>query len=160
MIRIYTDGACSNNGYRTSKAGYGLVAINENENILMQMSCPVPKNLEQTNNVAELLSILTALEWIEKNNDGSLPVQIMSDSAYCINGINDWRHNWALNNWKRAGNKLVKNVEIWQRIDELINESKCKLEFVKVTGHSDDYWNNVADKLAVEGRNKDDKMEI
>lgn len=153
-MRIYTDGACSNNGYDDSKAGYGFVVVDDNDELLFSLSEAVPEDFEQTNNVAELLAILEALWWLEDNCLSSKEIKIFSDSAYCINGINSWMDSWYNNGWRRAGNKSIKNLVMWQAIHKFIEESGYKLEFIKVKGHADDRWNNMADQLAVEGRLK------
>ena len=43
--------------------------------------------------------------------------------------------------------KTVKNIELWQDLDELINIHK--VNFIKVKGHSDNEYNNRCDKIAV-----------
>lgn len=156
-MRIYTDGACSNNGYDDSKAGYGFVVVDDNDEMLFTTSEAVPDDFEQTNNIAELLAIVETLWWLEDNCLPTEEIKIFSDSAYCINGINSWMGSWVKNGWKRAGNKSIKNLALWQAIYKFIEESGFKVEFIKVKGHADDHWNNMADRLAVEGRMKHDR---
>ena len=156
-MRIYTDGACSNNGYEGSRAGYGFVVVDDNDEMLFTLSEAVPDDFEQTNNIAELLAIVETLWWLEDNCSPSQEIKVFSDSAYCINGINSWMDSWVKNGWKRAGNKSIKNLALWQAIYKFIEESGFKVEFIKVKGHADDHWNNMADRLAVEGRMKHDR---
>lgn len=54
----FTDGACSGNGSDKSKGGYGIVEVDEYDNIIWQdqgFKSPT------TNNEMELMAILTAL---------------------------------------------------------------------------------------------------
>ena len=59
MSRIYyTDGACSSNGYENASGGWGVVEIDENDNILWQDQ---GRKAPTTNNEMELTAILKAL---------------------------------------------------------------------------------------------------
>ena len=103
----YTDGSAKGNGTDKSSGGYGVVEIDENNNIIWQdqgFKSPT------TNNEMELMAILTALQHINKSGEvGFLKPVIYSDSAYCVNIINDWMYNWEKNGWKRPKNQEVKN---------------------------------------------------
>jgi len=73
-------------------------------------------------------------------------VRLYSDSAYVVNAfVQGWLENWKSNGWKKQ-NKRVKNVELWQQLDNLVNYHQ--VEFIKVKGHSDNKYNNECDKLA------------
>ncbi len=138
----YTDGACSGNGTSSSKGGYAVIEIDDNNNILWQY-----QNFKSptTNNEMELMAILKALEHINDSGEISfiLPI-IYSDSAYSVNLINEWMYNWERNGWKRPKNQEVKNLEIIKQIFELADIAEIR----KVKGHSDNKWNNYVDKLA------------
>ncbi len=57
------------------------------------------------------------------------------------------------NGWKRSNNKEgVKNKELWEELDRLMNVHK--VDFVKVKGHSDNEYNNRCDELARGGIEK------
>jgi ribonuclease HI len=57
--------------------------------------------------------------------------------------------NWKKRNWLTSGKKPVLNVELWQRLDELLQEHEIKWEWVK--GHSGHTENEIADQLANQG---------
>jgi ribonuclease HI len=79
----------------------------------------------------------------------SCNVELFTDSKYVMDGITQWIHNWKKNNWRTAAKKDVKNKELWQRLDELINFHQVQWHWVK--GHSGDPGNELADLLANKG---------
>jgi ribonuclease HI len=109
-----------------------------------------------TNNVAELIALLRAVEWISVNSAGE-PTSILSDSRYVVDGCNIWRYSWRSKGWKRKGadakpaNQAIANLDLWQAIDgaltrnPLISVAWCK-------GHSGIIGNVRADELASIGR--------
>ncbi len=145
MITIYTDGACSNNGSSDAVAGWSYCVV-RGDNLIEQNHGYV---LNGTNNVGELWGILRALIYIGRFSDRDMEAIIYSDSAYCIQGINTWRHEWKKNNWTRKTGEL-KNKFIWMSIDHYINKYP-NIHFEKVKGHAGDKWNELADKLAKQG---------
>ena len=58
-------------------------------------------------------------------------------------------NNWKKNNWKTAAKKEVKNKELWQQLDQLMEHHEVQLHWVK--GHSGDAGNEMADLLANKG---------
>ena len=139
----YTDGACSKNGTVQATGGFGVVEIDDNDNLIWQFQ---DSKSPTTNNEMELMAILTALKHIAskiENNTFLKPV-IYSDSAYCVNLINSWMYSWEKNGWKRPKNQEVKNLEIIKQIYELAHLADIR----KVSGHSGIKWNEYVDKLA------------
>jgi len=142
MRIYYTDGSATGNGTENSIGGFGIVEVDENNNILWKYQ---ENNLKyETNNSMELTAILYALNHIEVEEASFMKPIIYSDSAYCVNLINDWMYNWERNGWKRPKNQEVKNLNLIKQIFELANLAEIR----KVKGHSDNKWNEYADKLA------------
>ena len=142
MRIYYTDGSATGNGTENSIGGFGIVEVDENNNILWQYQ---ENNLKyETNNSMELIAILYALNHIEVEEASFTKPIIYSDSAYCVNLINDWMYSWERNGWKRPKNQEVKNLNLIKQIFELANLAEIR----KVKGHSDNKWNEYADKLA------------
>ena len=142
MRYYYTDGSASGNGTENSVGGFGIVEVDENNNILWEYQ---ENNLKyETNNSMELTAILYALNHIEVEEASFLKPIIYSDSAYCVNLINDLMYSWERNGWKRPKNQEVKNLNLIKQIFELADLAEIR----KVKGHSDNKWNNYADKLA------------
>ena len=142
MRIYYTDGSATSNGTENSIGGFGIVEIDENNNILWKYQ---ENNLKgETNNSMELMAILYALKHIEIEEISFIKPIIYSDSAYCVNLINEWMYSWERNGWKRPKNQEVKNLNLIKQIFELANLAQIK----KIKGHSDNKWNEYADKLA------------
>ena len=142
MRIYYTDGSATGNGTENSIGGFGIVEVDENDNILWEYQ---ENDLKQeTNNSMELTAILQALKHIEIEEIFFMKPIIYSDSAYCVNLINDWMYSWERNGWKRPKNQKVKNLDLIKQIFELADLAEIR----KVKGHSDNKWNEYADKLA------------
>lgn len=100
-----------------------------------------------TNNQMELWGVIEALSYIEENeNLNHVSVEVVSDSEYVVNGVQEWLPRWIDNGWKsRSG--PVKNQPLWITIHTLVN--KMKVKFTWVRGHNGDEYNEKVDKLAV-----------
>ena len=135
-VTIYTDGACSGN---PGPGGYGAILIYNG------VEKEISGGMESTtNNQMEMLGVIKSLELLKEK----CKVTLYSDSAYVINAINNkWIYSWKKNNWIKSDKKKAKNIELWEKILELIE--KHDITFVKVKGHADNEYNNRCDKLAV-----------
>ena len=76
-------------------------------------------------------------------------VVIFTDSTYVKNGITEWIKKWVKNGWKSSSKKPVKNVDLWQKLDALIDSHEIDWQWVK--GHSGHRENEIADQLANRG---------
>ena len=63
-----------------------------------------------------------------------------------MEGITKWIFAWKKKNWKRADNKPVINVDLWQRLDAANSRHKVAWKWVK--GHSGHVENERCDELA------------
>jgi ribonuclease HI len=134
IIDIYTDGACSGN---PGPGGWGaLLRYNEHENELLG------GEMETTNNRMEITAAIMALESLKRQAH----VNIYTDSTYLRDGITKWIHNWKANGWKTAAKKPVKNVDLWQRLEEAISHHDVHWHWIK--GHAGHPENERADMLA------------
>ena len=61
--------------------------------------------------------------------------------------MNEWLQSWKARNWRTAAREPVKNKELWQVLDEIV-QSYSNLQVVWVKGHGDNYGNTKADNLA------------
>ena len=136
-VDIWTDGACSGN---PGPGGWGvLLRYGSHEKELSGGEA------ETTNNRMELLAAITALESLTRAS----AITIVTDSAYVKNGVTGWIHGWKRNGWKTANRKPVKNVDLWQRLDEAQARHRVTWEWVK--GHAGHPENERADELARAG---------
>lgn len=161
IYKYYTDGAAtmkkdSNGNYLRETGGWAFAQIKDNKVIFAKAG---HKN-NASNNEMELMAILEALNHYLTHyysNDINDIVEIYSDSAYCINIYTQWAKNWETNTipWTRGKNKPIENLEIikttWELIKKL-NEGFREIKFIKVIGHSNDYFNDYVDGLAVSAK--------
>ena len=138
-VTIYTDGACTKNGCAENVGGFAVVVYKDGELVETYSK----REYNTTNNICEMKAILYAIIKYGKTN----PI-IYSDSAYAINSFTVWRHNWKANGWRKADGSPVKNLELIQAFDDLI-ENGYQFCLKKVKGHSNCEGNIIADKLAV-----------
>ena len=135
-IELFTDGACKGN---PGLGGWGVLINNSNNFIELKGT-----QQQTTNNRMELIAVIEGLKSIKENEN----IEITTDSMYVKNGINQWINNWKRNGWKTAAKKPVKNKDLWQQLDELVQNYSIKWIWVK--GHSGHPGNERADQLANE----------
>lgn len=138
VLEIYTDGGCRGNGKDMNVGGWGVYLKYGDKTTTIKGGC---KNT--TNNIMELTACIEALKRLKSKNKETI---VYTDSAYVLNGITSWIHSWMAKGWRTSQKKPVENKELWI---ELYNLKKqfSNIQFVKVKGHSDNFGNNMADKL-------------
>lgn len=157
-MRIYTDGACSQNG--TQNGGWGFVVVDNSFDILITEHSGGKK--DTTNNEMELTALFYALVYA-KTTELKGDVTILTDSAYIHNALTQgWIESWKSRGWKRPRNQELAHKDIWIKIDYYISKIRetRTLTFEKVKGHSTNKWNNYADKLATNERDKLNRGEV
>jgi ribonuclease HI len=92
----------------------------------------------------ELMAAIEALAALKRK----IRVNLYTDSKYVKNGITQWLPQWRSRNWKTASKKPVKNVDLWQRLEQLAAEHEVHWAWVR--GHAGDPGNEAADRLANE----------
>lgn len=136
MIRIYTDGGCRIRNRETPIASCSAVILRDGTEEVIKQAFT-----ECTNNEMELMGVLIGLGEVYPTDE---PVEIYSDSAYIVNCFKDrWYDKWRVNNWISSSGKPVKNQELWKML--LKYHDNMDIRFIKVKGHSNDYYNNLAD---------------
>ena len=88
----------------------------------------------------------TAIRALEAIKSSTIDIDLYTDSKYVMSGINEWIKSWKLRGWKTANKKPVKNVDLWQKLDEV--NAKHNVHWYWVKGHSGDEGNEMADSLA------------
>jgi len=136
-IEIYTDGACRGN---PGPGGWGAIlrAGKHYKEIY-------GGEKETTNNRMELTAAIKALAAIKQPS----VVVLTTDSQYVRKGITEWLTGWKAKGWKNSQKKPVKNVDLWQSLDE--QNSRHQVEWRWVKGHSGHPENERADELANKG---------
>ena len=139
-VCIYTDGACSGN---PGPGGWAaILRYNGHEKELSGGEAVT------TNNRMELTAVISALEALREPCE----VELWTDSQYIARAINEgWLAGWKRRVWKRKEGEL-KNPELWQRLDALLNTHSVSFNWVK--GHDGQEQNERCDALAVAQRDK------
>lgn len=141
-LYAYTDGACSGN---PGPGGWGVLLIAKDGDTVIKERYLCGGEPETTNNRMELMAAIMALETLARPSE----LTIITDSAYVKNGITGWLHGWKRNGWRTTSKKPVKNVDLWQRLDEARDRHHVTWEWIK--GHAGHPENERADELARAG---------
>ena len=138
-IEIYTDGACKGN---PGPGGWGaLLKSADSQQELFG------GELGTTNNRMEMQAVIEALSALKRPCKVTLHV----DSQYVLKGMTEWLSGWKARGWKTAAKQPVKNVDLWQRLDEVVSKSGHQIDWRWVRGHNGDPGNEHADMLANRG---------
>ena len=133
-VEVYTDGACKGN---PGIGGWGVLLVAGNNRKEM-----FGGERDTTNNRMEMCAIIEALRALK----WPCEVLLHTDSQYVLKGMTEWIEGWKARGWKAANKKPVKNVDLWQQLDEQV--ARHKIEWIWVRGHSGHVGNERADALA------------
>jgi ribonuclease HI len=136
-VEIFTDGACRGN---PGPGGWGALVRHEGREKEFWGG-----ERDTTNNRMELMAAIEGLKALKE----SCLVVLTTDSQYVRKGITEWMDNWKKRNWKTASKKPVKNVDLWQALDE--EAARHDIAWLWVKGHSGHRENEIADQLANRG---------
>ncbi len=137
QVEAFTDGACRGN---PGPGGWGaLLRFGEHERELWG------GERETTNNRMELTAAIEALRALKE----PCQVSLTTDSEYVRKGITEWIANWKRRGWRTAAKQPVKNVDLWQALDDETQRHSVDWHWVK--GHSGHRENEIADQLANRG---------
>ena len=134
QVVMYTDGACKGN---PGVGGWG---------VSLQYGAHRKElyggEAETTNNRMELTAAIEGLKQLKQ----ACKVTIYTDSKYVMQGMEEWLAGWKARGWKTASKAPVKNVDLWQQLDDLVGQHDVTWQWVK--GHAGDEGNERADELA------------
>ena len=135
-VTAYTDGACSGN---PGPGGFGVI-----------LRCAgKEKELSggyrnTTNNRMEIMGSIAALEALRE----PCVVTIITDSQYLVNAVEKrWVYGWKAKGWRRSGNEMALNIDLWERLLPLLESHR--VTFTWVRGHAGHAENERCDMLAV-----------
>ncbi len=135
-VNIYTDGACKGN---PGPGGYGAILVYGSAEKEFSGG-----EAQTTNNRMELLGAITALSALKEPCE----VVLTSDSKYLVDAVNkNWAVGWRAKGWKKSDGKPALNIDLWERLLDLLDTHKVK--FVWVKGHAGHPYNERCDRLAV-----------
>ena len=134
QIEIFTDGACRGN---PGPGGWAaLLRMGDHEKLI---SGAVP---ETTNNRMELQAAIAGLSELKR----PCAVSLTTDSEYVRRGVSEWMARWKSNGWRTAQKKPVKNQDLWEALDALVQQHHVQWYWVK--GHSGHPENERVDAAA------------
>ena len=137
---MFTDGACKGN---PGPGGWGVLLRAPGHEKELFGGEPLT-----TNNRMELTAVIEGLRALKRPCE----VELYLDSQYVRQGITEWIHGWKAKGWRTASRQPVKNVELWQRLDQLLATHQVK--YTRVAGHSGHTENDRVDGMAVEAYRK------
>jgi ribonuclease HI len=149
-VSIYCDGACEPN---PGRAGSGVVVYRAGQLAQLWFGLYNPMG---TNNSAELNALYHALRMAETEIDAGNSVEVCSDSAYSINCIRSWAPGWEKKGWKKPGGE-IKNLEIIKDCYAIYCGIKKELNLTHVAGHAGTEGNELADRMAMLGAQRNVK---
>jgi ribonuclease HI len=134
VVEIFTDGACSGN---PGPGGWAALIRNRGDERILSGGAH-----GTTNNRMEIMAAIVALESL----NGPRKVRLVTDSQYLQLGITEWIKNWKKRGWLTSGRKPVKNLDLWQRLDNAAARHEIEWEWVR--GHNLHVENELVDEAA------------
>jgi ribonuclease HI len=144
-IIVHTDGGCSGN------PGPGAWAY------VMRYGDRLREDsgyeADTTNNKMELQAVIEALSFLAERRRNaprnaswiSSPITVYTDSQYVKNGISLWISGWKSRNWLTTNKKCVKNKDLWEQLDRLVEDVSPSFHWVE--GHAGNIDNERCDTL-------------
>lgn len=142
QVELFTDGACSGN---PGPGGWAFLLRHPKTGKAVERNGGEPAT---TNNRMELTAVIEGLGSLTRPST----VDLYSDSQYVLKGLDEWIAGWKKKGWRTASKAPVKNVDLWQRLDELKAVHEIRFHWVK--GHDGHPENERVDQLAVEARDR------
>ena len=134
-VELYTDGACRGN---PGPGGWGAILVYHGKEKELSGG-----EASTTNNRMELMAAIAGMSALREPCE----IVLTSDSKYLVDAINKgWLVSWKKNGWRKADKSAVLNVELWQKIDSLLQIHD--VSFVWVHGHTGHPYNERCDALA------------
>lgn len=127
-LNVWTDGGFS---FNNNVGSWSFLMFNDDKDNRIERY-GIVEHTKQTSQVAEIMAILKALEFVADTLCGGcsikakeVEIDVTTDSQYCTGSINDWMHNWQKAGWPAA----KANSDLWKIIYAL------KQKFKRVTVH-------------------------
>ncbi len=138
IVEIFTDGACSGN---PGPGGWAaLLRCQGREKMIAGADAAT------TNNRMEMMAAIAGLEALKREAE----VVLTTDSRYVMDGITRWLPGWKRNGWRTSDRGAVKNVDLWQRLDQAVSGHQVEWRWIKGhTGHIENERVDVAAREAI-----------
>ena len=152
QVVLFSDGACSSNGRKGAKAGYGVTVgliLGTTYRELAHTAHPLNSGESQTNQRAELRGLSKAWEIATTQLPGILhkldlsftTVHIYTDSQYSLDCILKWALAWSKKGWKKKDGDNVLHQDIIEPLFQAVQDRKHSshaytIEFHHVNSHT------------------------
>jgi len=150
QVALFSDGACSSNGKKHAKAGFGVTVglVGTGYREMAQMAEPLLPSESQTNQRAELKGLSKA--WMiattqlpsvlqRMGKSSTTTVHIYTDSQYSLDCILKWSTKWSKDGWRKANGEPVLHKDIIEPLFTAVKtwtNSPYKIEFHHVRSHT------------------------
>jgi ribonuclease HI len=130
--RIYCDGACSANGRKGAKAGFGGILIHADgtEETVSEALGPTE---QQTNQRGELKGLQWAFGKAMSLPEGA---DIYTDSEYAMKCFTEWGAGWAVRGWRKSDGKDVLHQDILKPMWEIWKRRGNQIRLHHVSAHT------------------------
>lgn len=145
-MKIYTDGAFRPT---TQVGGWAWVWAPEDPRVWTSVFAGRVDEAGSSNRM-ELTAVLQALDTLQEAGAAGTRVQVVSDSAYVVNG-SVHVHRWRRQQWLTSRGDAVKNQDLWARFLEAHSKLRSRgtpLTLTWVKGHAGDPYNEACDRAA------------
>ncbi len=133
-VDIYTDGGALGN---PGRGGYAAILVHGGHQKEISGGYR-----HTTNNRMEMTACIKALEILKY----PCHITLYSDSKYLVDGVTKgWATRWKNNNWMRNKKDRAENIDLWEKLLNLIEPHDIAFEWVK--GHSGHPENERCDEL-------------
>lgn len=134
VLKIFTDGSSHGN---PGPAGWAWFMDKNN------YSCGFSP--DATNQRMEMTAILEVLKSVPVD----VPIEILTDSEFCVNAYTKWIVAWARNGWKKKDGSPISNSDLVVATARILaKRRKTTTVFTHVKAHCGIVNNEVVDKLA------------
>lgn len=137
-FQVWSDGSCLGN---PGPGGYAAIVLDHNGS---EMSVVSGREKKTTNQRMEMTAAAEGLSLLPRG----VCVTVFTDSKYLVDGMTSWLPGWKRRGWKKSDGGIVKNIELWQRLDR--EASGRTVTWNHVRGHVGIELNERCDQLANE----------
>lgn len=122
---IYLDGVCSND--LEGVGGWGALVFEKKEDKTIEKILMGGCGFTTINQM-KMLACINAIESLSQLSN----IKIYSDSKYIFEGITRWVGLWKNNDWRTKNGDVVKNKNLWIKIDNLNLRHNIVWKLIKI----------------------------
>ncbi len=153
-IYVYSDGSA----YARDKTGGWAFAVTDNKDGNRTLYKANGGTTATTVNRMELTAAINSLHYVFHNHQEIKRLIIFSDSKYVTEPVYfGWVDNWRNSDWVGSTGNPVANPDLWEEVYQLLKRYRRRgiaVDFCWVKGHAGNHFNELCDRMAKEGREK------